>query len=137
MHLSKREAYKHGFIPKSEMNPKFFNQKVDCGDHHHDSLKEQQYCSELMIRKRSGEIAGFDVQVTFELQEGFRMDNGERIQSIRYIADFVVDLGNGVREIVDVKADNKFQSAEFRLKFKMLKFKLKDSRQYDYLFTIA
>lgn len=137
VHFSAREAYNRGFIPKGEMDGKFFNQKVQCGDHGHDSIKEQNYCAELILRKRAGEIIGFEPQVTFELQEAFRMDNGERIQAIKYIADFVVEHENGIREIVDVKADNKFQTDVFKMKWKMLKKKLKDSRQYDYLFTLA
>ena len=134
-HLSEKEAYEAGLIPKPK-GSKLKNVKTECsnGDHLHDSGHEADYCSQLKLRQRDGEFSRFDVQVKFEVQPGFISFTGKKIRAITYIADFVIDRGNGVLEIVDAKGK---RTEVFNIKWKMLQFSLRNSRKADYIFTIA
>lgn len=85
-----------------------------------DSAKEAKYHIELKLRQKAGEIASFELQPTFILQEGFRTKNGKKEREIRYKADFRVVYPDGREEIVDTKG---YKTKEYLLKRKMLLFR--------------
>lgn len=56
-----------------------------------DSKKEAERYDELMLMLRAGEIRKLKLQADFTLQEAFTTEDGERIQAIRYRADFTYE----------------------------------------------
>lgn len=68
-----------------------------------DSKKEADYYSNLLLLKKAGIVESFIMQKDFTLQDAFTRENGERIKTTRYRADFVVKYANGIEEVVDVK----------------------------------
>lgn len=117
---------------------KFHAKKTQCSQGHwHDSGKEADYCSELAIKLRAGEISGYETQVSFELQPAFvPCDGAKKIRAITIVPDFVVFHLDGVREVVDVKGYKKGPHYDlFKVKWKMLTYKLMASRN-TYAMTI-
>lgn len=86
-----------------------------------DSLTERDYFIFLQERQDNGEIFNLETQKNFLLQEGFRMDDGTKIQSISYTCDQYYLDKNGKVNIVDVKGSEFTITEPFRLRFKMLK----------------
>lgn len=84
----------------------------------------------LKAKKQGGEILDYEIQRPFELQPAFKDASGKKHLPITYVADFVV-FHEGRTEIVDVKG---VETAIFKMKWKMLKYKLQ--AHPDYLFTI-
>lgn len=87
-----------------------------------DSKKECDYYCELKIRRMAGEIKDFDMQVPFEVQPPFKR-NGRAIRAINYIADFVITLPDGKKQVVDVKG---FRTDVYKLKKKLLLYRYPD-----------
>lgn len=86
-----------------------------------DSLVERDYFIFLQEKQLKGEIYGLEIQKNFLLQEGFKMDNGSKIQEISYTCDqYYTDKENNIH-IVDVKGSEFTITEPFRLRFKMLK----------------
>lgn len=56
-----------------------------------DSKKEARRYEELMLLLRAGQIRKLKLQVDFTLQEAYTTETGERIQAIRYRADFAYE----------------------------------------------
>jgi hypothetical protein len=71
-----------------------------------DSKKEARYYSELLLRRRAGEITFFLRQVPFDLPGG-----------IKYRVDFVEFCADGTIRFIDVKG---VQTKEFILKKRMV-----------------
>ena len=110
---------------------KYNNRKTTCKQgHKHDSVREANYCNTLLFRLRGNEIASYDTSIKFELQPVYG-----KIRAIYYIADFVVHHHDGKIEIIDVKGGKATQTAVFKLKWKMLKYKFRKNKRY--IFTIA
>jgi len=77
---------------------KYRNKSCVCRQGHmHDSIKEANYCDNLEILKKTGEIKDYEIQKTFELKV-----NGHKICGIR--PDFVVTTNSGAKEIHEVKS---------------------------------
>ena len=68
-----------------------------------DSQKEARRFDELMILLRAGEISDLRLQEDFTLQEAYTLPNGNRVQAIRYRADFTY-IQNGEKIVEDVKS---------------------------------
>lgn len=109
---------------------KYGNVKTEVDGIVFDSKKEARYYETLLLRKKAKDIIGFELQPVFELQPKFKY-GGKTIRAIRYVADFLV-YHEGQTEIVDVKG---MQTATFKLKWKMLKFKYGQTGEY--IFTIV
>lgn len=86
-----------------------------------DSLTERDHFKMLEEKQSKGEIFNLRTQVKYVLQEGFRANNGEKIQAITYSADQVYEDKNGVTHIVDVKGSLETIEQVFLIKFKMMK----------------
>jgi len=88
-----------------------------------DSKAEAQFYSYLKVLKEIGEVRSFEMQVPFNLQEGFyhptkttKIGRYKRVPAIVYKADFVVRFSDGVEKVIDVKG---MQTPVFKLKAKM------------------
>lgn len=101
---------------------KYHNRKTVIDGIKFDSKKEADYYCELRIRRMAHEIAGFDMQVPFILQEAYKRQ-GKNVQAIKYIADFVVTYPDGRKEVVDVKG---LRTEVYKLKKKLLLAKYPD-----------
>lgn len=86
-----------------------------------DSLVERDYWIFLREKQDKGEVFNLEIQKNFLLQEGFRMDDGTKIQEISYTCDQYYIDKNGKVNIVDVKGCEFTITEPFRLRFKMLK----------------
>jgi Protein of unknown function (DUF1064) len=86
-----------------------------------DSLTERDYYKCLQEKQANGEIFSLEIQKNFLLQEGFRMDDGAKIQEISYTCDQYYIDKNGRVNITDVKGSEFTITEPFRLRFKMLK----------------
>lgn len=68
-----------------------------------DSVLEMKYYRDVVLPKvESGEIAKYELQKKYILQEGFER-NGKRVLPITYVADFYIEYSNGEVEVIDVK----------------------------------
>ena len=115
-------------IPKKN---KFGNKKVVVDDYKFDSKAEAAYY--VMLRDRGYSfmpIAGKYVamQKFIPIQSAVTLKNGEKIQAVRYKADFVFYDGLNIEKVVDVKG---YQDSESKLKMKMF------AKEYGYPVTFA
>lgn len=94
-----------------------------------DSKKEAAVYWEYKMQKRAGEIKHFEVKPKIELQPAFVLPSGEKIAAITYIPDYVINHNDGTVEIVDVKG---MATEAFKLKWKMLKYKLRAGGKYKF-----
>lgn len=67
-----------------------------------DSKAEGEYYVLLKKKQENGEIAAFNLQPRFLLQEAFKKD-GQSFRKIEYVADFEILHHDGSIEIVDIK----------------------------------
>lgn len=74
------------------------------------------------MRQAGGEIAGFELQPEFVLQDSYKRD-GKTIRAIKYRADFKVIYPDNRQEIVDCKG---MKTKEYLLKKKILLAKYPD-----------
>ena len=79
---------------------------------------EAGYYSELKLKVRAGEVAGFIMQAKFLLQEGYTDNDGNDVKPIFYVADFVVWEASGKSYVVDTKG---VVTDTYKLKKKMFK----------------
>lgn len=86
-----------------------------------DSLVERDFYKVLEKRQEKGEIFNLRIQEKYILQEGFRLNNGEKIQAITYSADQVWEDKEGVTHICDTKGSEFNIEQTFLVKYKMLK----------------
>lgn len=70
-----------------------------------------------MLKK--GEIAQYEFQKRFVLQDGF-IENGKKIRAITYIADHYIVHNDGQKEVIDSKG---VETQNFRNKRKMFKLR--------------
>lgn len=93
------------------------------------SAAEARRYDELMLMQQAGEIRGLKLQPEFTLQEAYRTDKGERVQAIRYVADFAyyrktAEDSTGrtywILEVEDVKG---VKTEAYKLKRKMFREK--------------
>lgn len=109
---------------------KYFNKKCLCNQmHKHDSKREAQRCDELYILARSGLISRLIQQPEFVLQPTFRF-KGKAVREIIYRADF--SYFDNLKKLFVVEDSKGFKTKEYLLKVKILKFIMKDRK--DFLF---
>lgn len=98
---------------------KYHAKKTEIDGVQFDSKIEGQYYLHLKEQQKKGNIAAFNLQPRFLLQEGFRK-NGKWYRPIEYVADFEIVHNDGSIEIVDVKG---FETADFKIKRKLFEKK--------------
>jgi len=115
---------------------KYGNIHKDCKQGHiHHSIKESLYCNELELRKKAGDIHGYETQKKFELVPKFVNSQGENIRAVTYTPDFVI-YHDGYNEIVDVKGSHKIKTQAFTLKWKMLQYLLREKGRYKFTIEV-
>lgn len=111
---------------KNHKPSKYRNVKTIIDDICFDSKAEAQYYVDLKEKKQKGEIADFECQVDFTLQEGYTSpSSGKKARPIIYRADFVVTHTDGSEDVIDVKGARGFQTEVFKLKRKLFEYKFK------------
>ena len=70
-----------------------------------DSMIEWSFYEWCKEAKASGEIVDYEIKPKFILQDGFRLPSGEKIEAIKYFADFAVTAHDGVTTIIDTKGE--------------------------------
>lgn len=104
---------------KNSPNPnKYGNRRTKIDGFDFDSEKEAGRYAELKMLEKAGAISDLRLQVPFELQPDF-YHNGEKIQKIKYVADFVY-MQDGKQVIEDVKSDGTRNNQIYKLKKKMM-----------------
>lgn len=91
-----------------------------------DSLVEKDWYIHLEEEQSKGNIFDLKAQVTFTIQDGFRLDSGEAVRSITYTADHMWTDKEGRVHCCDTKGSEFNIEEKFRIKFKMLKNMHKD-----------
>lgn len=100
---------------------KYNNKKSEKYGQKWDSEMELDYYESVCLPKiENKEWLRVDTQVVFELQEKFKYKN-KTILPIKYIADFVIRTKDDELIIVDTKGMP--PTADFKIKWKMMKFK--------------
>lgn len=61
------------------------------GAHTFDSKKEAERFDQLLLMQKAGQIRGLRLQAQFTLQESYITPEGDRVQAIRYVADFAYE----------------------------------------------
>ena len=126
---------------------KIYHKKTEVDGITFDSQTEAEYYEYL---KQDKNVASFEMQQEFILQNKFLIVDGERIdetnkdfkkiqkanpgctiQAIKYIADFVVRYKDGSVKVIDVKGQ---KTVDFKLKEKMFNYMYP---QYNKLFCVV
>ncbi|MBY6838625.1 DUF1064 domain-containing protein [Clostridium botulinum] len=106
---------------------KYHNIKTTKYNQKWDSEMELDYYESVCLPKlETGEFKSVETQRVFILQEKFKCKD-KTILPIKYIADFVIETKDKELIIVDTKGMP--PTTDFKLKWKMMKFKYP---QYDY-----
>ncbi|MFA5659607.1 MAG: DUF1064 domain-containing protein [Oscillospiraceae bacterium] len=91
-------------------NKKYGNKSCSCNQGHlHDSHGEAGYCNELALMQKAGEIKGYEIQRTFDLNVNGKKVCGHRV-------DFLVTNKEGKEEVHEFKG---FATAEWNIKRKL------------------
>lgn len=98
---------------------KYKNKQVKYYGIKFDSKKEGLYYLKLKPMEELGIINNLKLQVKFELQPSFKINN-KTIRSINYIADFTYYDENNVFHIVDTKG---VRTEVYKIKKKMMQYK--------------
>lgn len=105
---------------EQDKKSKYRANKCVVDDIEFDSEKEASRYTELKLLEKAGVITELRLQVPFVLQDAFEI-NGEKIQAIKYIADFTY-YENGKLVIEDVKG---IKTPVYNMKKKMFMYKYK------------
>ena len=100
-------------------NNKYHANRVEYNGRTYDSRKEAKRAAVLEQQEKLGIIKNLQKQVSFELQPGYTNNQGKKIRSIIYVADFVYEKDN-VFYVEDTKG---FKTPEYRLKRKLFEYK--------------
>ena len=110
---------KEKYRTEKKKKSKYGNERTETNGIKFDSKKEARRYMELRQLETMGRISDLKLQHTFTLQEAFTTESGERIQAIKYIADFTyVEVGKFVVE--DVKSPATRSNPVYRMKNKMM-----------------
>jgi len=99
--------------------PKYHNTKVSVDGIKFDSIKEADRFRELALLERAGEIFNLHLQEEIMIQGAFTKPSGERVKSIKYLADFVYNDQDGIRVVEDVKG---VKTTVYALKKRLLSY---------------
>ena len=107
---------------------KYHNAPCEVNGIHFDSVKEANRYTELSTLLRAGKIRELKLQPQFTLQESYVTPKGERVRSIRYVADFSYERPTEpdstgrvywIPVVEDVKGGNATKTAQYKLKRKL------------------
>lgn len=101
---------------------KYKNKQVKYYGIKFDSKKEGLYYLKLKSMEELGIINSLKLQVKFELQPSFKINN-KTIRSINYIADFTYYDEENKLHIVDVKSEATKKDKVYRLKKKLFQYR--------------
>jgi len=99
---------------------KYNAKKTTVGNITFDSKLEAERFEQLRLLERAGEIVGLQLQVEFQILQGWKHpETGEKIKSRFYVADFVY-IDNATNKMIaeDTKG---METVDFRLKWSMVK----------------
>jgi hypothetical protein len=98
---------------------KYHNKKIIVNGITFDSIKESRRYATLFLLERNGRIRNLRLQVKYELQPKYKINN-KTIRSINYVADFVYyDTIRGCEVIEDTKG---FRTEVYKIKKKMFEY---------------
>lgn len=120
---------------------KYGNKKIKVDEFLFDSQAEAKFYEYLKKQKELGVVVDFEMQVVYEIQEGFRHPrSGKWIRAIKYIPDFVVHYVGGETEVVDIKGMKtdvyKMKAKMFMHKYKIPLIEIKYDRKQDIFIEI-
>lgn len=107
---------------------KYGNRKVTVNGIKFDSQKEASRYVVLRGMLGRGEIRNLKLQPQYTLQESYVTPDGERIQAIRYVADFEYECPTApdvtgrvywIKVVEDVKGGNATKTAQYKIKRKL------------------
>ena len=110
---------KEKYGTEKKKKSKYGNEKAETNGIKFDSKKEARRYMELRQLETMGKISDLKLQHTFTLQEAFTTENGDRIQAIKYIADFTY-MEDGKFVVEDVKSPATRCNPVYRMKNKMM-----------------
>lgn len=95
-----------------------------------DSNLERDWWIELKKIEDKGEIFNLRTQVKHVIQESFRDSEDKKVLPITYTADHMWEDREGITHCCDSKASEFTLSNEFKLKWKMMKYKFRDFKYH-------
>lgn len=95
-----------------------------------DSNLERDWYIELQKKSNKGEIINLRTQIKHVIQEGFRDNYGKKVLPITYTADHMWEDLNGITHCCDTKASDFTCTNEFKLKWKIMKYKFRDFKYH-------
>lgn len=110
---------KEKYRTEKKKKGKYKNEKTETNGIKFDSKKEARRYMELRQLETVGKISDLKLQHTFTLQEAFTTESGDRIQAIKYIADFTY-IEDGKFVVEDVKSPATRSNPVYRMKNKMM-----------------
>lgn len=103
---------------------KFHAQKTIVDGVVYDSKKESKRSIELQYLERAGKIKNLERQKQFVLQEAFVNNEGKKVRSISYLADYYYEQ-DGQKVVEDVKSPAT-RTKVYMIKKKLFQFKYPD-----------
>ena len=110
---------KEKYGTEKKKKSKYGNERTATNGIKFDSKKEARRYMELRQLETMGKISDLKLQHTFTLQEAFTTESGDRIQAIKYIADFTY-MEDGKFVVEDVKSPATRSNPVYRMKNKMM-----------------
>lgn len=100
---------------------KYGNVPTEVDGHRFASKKEARDYVALDIMRRAGQIIDLELQPRFVLQDAYTADDGTKVRSVVYVADFMwKDARTGRTHVLDSKG---FKNAVYRVKEKLFRAK--------------
>ena len=105
-------------LMKQPKRKKYNNQVVTIDEMTFHSKFESSVYLILKDMKKCGEIKGFERQVTYLLQEGYRDEYGKWVRPITYTSDFDITHNDDSLEVIETKG---YETETYRIKAKLFK----------------
>lgn len=109
---------------------RFTSKKCEYNGIKFDSKLELEFYLLKLKEEEQGEISELTTQVKYVVQEGFRDNNGTKILPITYTCDHQWIDTDGVVNLSDTKASDYLCTNEFKLKWKMMKYRYRDFKYH-------
>ncbi|MCG3177023.1 MAG: hypothetical protein MOGMAGMI_01987 [Candidatus Omnitrophica bacterium] len=106
-----QEITYHHYGQNNVKRPKYSNRSSSCWlSHRHDSILEADYCNQLNLLKRAGEVKEYAIQVRLDL-----VVNGKKICA--HYVDFLVTYPDGHQEFHETKG---YDTRDWQIKRKLV-----------------
>jgi hypothetical protein len=103
--FNKKFSVKSGKVVSKSKSNKFNNVKIEIDGYKFDSIKEGNYYGQLKIRKQTGLIKDFKLQVKYDIVVN-------NIHIAKYFLDFLIEHNDGSFEYIDIKGKD-YKSQKF------------------------